>query len=63
VSANVEDHRRVPLAELVRAIAHHATPKEAELVGLAPARAFDGFPADLPVRNRRLIEDALSALH
>jgi glutamate formiminotransferase / 5-formyltetrahydrofolate cyclo-ligase len=63
VSTNVEDHRRVPLAELVRAIARHATPKEAELVGLAPARAFDGFPADLPVRNRRLIEDALSALH
>jgi glutamate formiminotransferase / 5-formyltetrahydrofolate cyclo-ligase len=62
VSTNVEDHRRVPLAELVAAIARHATPKEAELVGLAPARAFDGFPAELPVRNRRVIEDALSAL-
>jgi glutamate formiminotransferase / 5-formyltetrahydrofolate cyclo-ligase len=62
VSTNVEDHRRVPLAELVAAIARHATPKEAELVGLAPARAFEGFPVDLPIRNRRVIEDALSAL-
>jgi glutamate formiminotransferase / 5-formyltetrahydrofolate cyclo-ligase len=62
VSTNVEDHRRVPLAELVAAIARHATPKEAELVGLAPAQAFDDFPAELPVRNRRVIEDALSAL-
>jgi glutamate formiminotransferase len=63
VSTNVEDHRRVPLVEVVEAIARYSTPKEAELVGLAPAQAFDGFPAELPVRNRRLIEDALSALH
>jgi glutamate formiminotransferase len=59
VSTNVEDHRATPLAELVKAIARHATPSQAELVGLAPRAAFEGFPADLPVANRRLIEDAL----
>jgi glutamate formiminotransferase/glutamate formiminotransferase/formiminotetrahydrofolate cyclodeaminase len=59
VSTNVEDHRATPLAELIKAIARHATPSQAELVGLAPRRAFEGFPADLPVANRRLIEDAL----
>jgi glutamate formiminotransferase/glutamate formiminotransferase/formiminotetrahydrofolate cyclodeaminase len=63
VSTNVEDHRHVPLAEVVEAVARHATPSEAELVGLAPAQAFDGFPADLHVRNRRLIEDALGTRH
>jgi glutamate formiminotransferase / 5-formyltetrahydrofolate cyclo-ligase len=60
VSTNVEDHRRVPLAEVVAAIARHATPSRAELVGLAPRAAFDGFPEDLPVANRRTVEDALA---
>jgi glutamate formiminotransferase len=60
VSTNVEDHRRVPLAEVVAAIARHAKPSRAELVGLAPRAAFDGFPDDLPVANRRTIEDALA---
>ena len=59
VSTNVEDYRATPLAELIKAIARHATPRQAELVGLAPRRAFEGFPAGLPVANRRLIEDAL----
>lgn len=61
VSTNVEDHRATPLRELVHAIAKHARPSEAELVGLAPRKAFDGFPDDLPVRNKRLTEDALAA--
>jgi glutamate formiminotransferase / 5-formyltetrahydrofolate cyclo-ligase len=60
VSTNVEDHRATPLARVVGAIARHATPSRAELVGLAPRAAFDGFPADLPVANRRTVEDALS---
>jgi glutamate formiminotransferase / 5-formyltetrahydrofolate cyclo-ligase len=59
VSTNVEDHRATPLAELITAIARHATPSRAELVGLAPRQAFDRFPQDLPVANCRLIEDAL----
>jgi glutamate formiminotransferase / 5-formyltetrahydrofolate cyclo-ligase len=60
VSTNVEDHRAMPLARVVEAVARHATPIRAELVGLAPRAAFDGFPADLPVANRRTVEDALA---
>jgi glutamate formiminotransferase len=63
VSTNVEDHRRTPLAEVVRAIAGHAEVVEAELVGLAPRAAFDGFPDEIPVRGRVTIEDALAAAH
>lgn len=59
VSTNVEDHRNTPLASVVESIARHATPSRAELVGLAPRAAFDGFPDDLPVANRRTVEDAL----
>ena len=59
VSTNVEDHRAVPLRRLVDAIAKYAEPLECELVGLAPAAAFEGFPHDLVVRNQRLIEDAV----
>ena len=60
VSTNVEDHRTTSLARVVAAIARHATPSQAELVGLAPRAAFDGFPDDLPVANRRVVEDALT---
>lgn len=60
VSTNVEDHRAVPLATVVQAIERHATPSRAELVGLAPRAAFDGFPPDLPVDGERLIEDVLA---
>ncbi|HTX09259.1 MAG TPA: hypothetical protein VME22_11645 [Solirubrobacteraceae bacterium] len=60
VSTNVEDHRAVPLATVVAAIARHATPLGAELVGLAPAAAFAGFPADLPVANMRTVESVLT---
>jgi glutamate formiminotransferase len=61
VSMNIEDDRSVRLADVIAAIESHATVAEAELVGLAPAHAFDGFPEDIPVRNKRLIEDALGA--
>jgi glutamate formiminotransferase/glutamate formiminotransferase/formiminotetrahydrofolate cyclodeaminase len=60
VSTNVEDHRAVPLAELVAAVARHADVAGCELVGLAPAAAFAGFPAGVPVRNRRTVEAALT---
>lgn len=62
VSTNVEDHLAVPLAAVVAAVRRHAPVAEAELVGLAPAAAFDGFPADLPIRGRRTVEDALEAV-
>lgn len=61
VSVNVEDHHETTLAEVVEAIARHATPAGAELVGLAPQAAFAGFPENLPLRNRRTIEEALAA--
>jgi glutamate formiminotransferase/glutamate formiminotransferase/formiminotetrahydrofolate cyclodeaminase len=59
VSTNVEDHRATPLADVVAAVARHAPVAGCELVGLAPAAAFAGFPADVAVRNRRTVEDAL----
>ncbi len=63
VSMNVERPLELPLAEIVRAVARHAPIASAQLVGLAPRAAFDGFPADLPlpgfVAERHLIENAL----
>jgi len=61
VSTNVEDHRATPLAQLVAAVARHATVSGCELVGLAPEAAFDGFPDGVPVANRRTLEDCLSS--
>jgi glutamate formiminotransferase len=66
VSTNVHDHRAVPLAEIVARVRAHAQVAEAELVGLAPRAAFEGFPEDVPLRGfspeRHLIENALAAL-
>jgi glutamate formiminotransferase len=59
VSTNVEDHRLTPLADVVEAVRRHAPVARAELVGLAPRAAFDHFPDEVPVINKRLIEDAL----
>jgi glutamate formiminotransferase/glutamate formiminotransferase/formiminotetrahydrofolate cyclodeaminase len=63
VSLNVEDPARVPLAEVVAAVRRHAPVARGELVGLAPAAAWDGFPADLPVPGfdprRHLLEHRL----
>jgi glutamate formiminotransferase / 5-formyltetrahydrofolate cyclo-ligase len=59
VSMNVHDYNAAPLAELVASIAARAPVADAELVGLAPAAALADFPADVPLRNRRTIEDAL----
>jgi glutamate formiminotransferase len=61
VSTNVEDHLAVPLARVVAAVARQVPVAGCELVGLAPAAAFDGFPSDVHVRNRRTVEDALGA--
>ena len=62
ISTNVEDYRQTNLATLVAAIARHATPVCAEVVGVPPRAAFDGFPDALPVRNRRYLEDALRSV-
>jgi glutamate formiminotransferase len=64
VSMNVERPLELPLGEVVRAVAKLAPVASAELVGLAPRAAFDGFPAELPLPgfdpDRHLIENALS---
>jgi glutamate formiminotransferase len=59
VSMNLEDHRVTRLADVLAAIARHAPVQRGELVGLAPAEAFDGFPEEVPVSGRRHLEDAL----
>ena len=62
VSTNVEDHRRVALAEVVAAVRRHAPVRGCELVGLAPRAAFAGFPEDIEIRGRRTVEEALQGL-
>ena len=66
VSLNVHDHTAVPLAEIVARVRERAPVAECELVGLAPAAAFDGFPDDVPLRDfdpgRDLIENALGSV-
>ncbi len=64
VSMNVERPDLTPLRDVVAAIAAHAPVAAAELVGLAPEAAFDGFPDDLPIPgfdpDAHLIERALA---
>ena len=66
VSTNVHDFRTTPLHVLVEAVRRRAEIAEAELVGLAPEAAFQGFPEDLPIRGfspeRHLLENALRSL-
>ncbi len=59
VSMNIEHHLSMPLAAVVEVIQQRAPIAEAELVGLAPEAALDGFPNEIPLRNRATIEDAL----
>jgi glutamate formiminotransferase/glutamate formiminotransferase/formiminotetrahydrofolate cyclodeaminase len=65
VSMNVERPLELPLAEVVRALAMRAPLSRAELVGLAPAKAFEGFPEELPIPGfdprRHLIENAIGS--
>ena len=51
---NVERPLEVPLAEVVEAVARAGAPVAgAELVGLAPRAALEGFPRDLPMPGLR----------
>jgi glutamate formiminotransferase / 5-formyltetrahydrofolate cyclo-ligase len=65
VSMNVERPLDVSLAEVAAAVQRHANLVQAELVGLAPAAALEGFPADLPMPGfdpaRQVIENALGS--
>ena len=69
VSTNVHDPLAVPLGRVVEAVRELAAPLgarplEAELVGLVPAAAAAGYPADVPMRgfdpDRHLIERRLA---
>jgi glutamate formiminotransferase / 5-formyltetrahydrofolate cyclo-ligase len=59
LSVNVEDHEAVPLARLLQAVSQYARVTAGEVVGLPPRAAFDGWPDDVPLRNRRTLEEAL----
>ncbi len=63
VSMNVERPLEVPLARVVEAVRRHAGVASAELVGLAPRAALEGFPDELRLVGfdpaRHLIEHAL----
>jgi glutamate formiminotransferase len=63
VSMNVERPFEISLAMVLQAVSAHAEVASAELVGLAPAAAFEGFPTDVPIDGfdpaRHLIENAL----
>jgi glutamate formiminotransferase / 5-formyltetrahydrofolate cyclo-ligase len=66
VSLNVHDPQSVPLAEIVAYVRERAPVAEAELVGLAPRTAFEGFPDDVPLRGfdpeLHLIEEVVGSL-
>jgi glutamate formiminotransferase / 5-formyltetrahydrofolate cyclo-ligase len=63
VSFNVEDPTTTPLRAIVAATQRHAPVAAAELVGLAPRAALEGFPDDVPLPgfdpDRHLIENVL----
>jgi glutamate formiminotransferase/glutamate formiminotransferase/formiminotetrahydrofolate cyclodeaminase len=68
VSLNIHDPEGVPLARIIDevkrlAAKHGAKPIEAELVGLVPEAALEGYPDDPPIRNfdplRDVIENVL----
>jgi len=63
VSTNVERPSQTPLRAVVDAVGRHAPVARAELVGLAPRAALDGFPDDLAMPGfdpaRQVIENAI----
>jgi len=67
VSANVERPFDVPLAMIVEAVRARAPVAAAELVGLAPQAALEGFPADVELvgfdPDRHIIENALGSIY
>jgi glutamate formiminotransferase/glutamate formiminotransferase/formiminotetrahydrofolate cyclodeaminase len=63
VSMNVEDPAALPLAAVIDAIARHADVATAEIVGLVPRGALEGFPEEIEIRGfdpaRQIIENQL----
>jgi len=65
VSMNVERPTDPTLAEVVAAISQLAPVQSAEIVGLVPAAALEGFPDSLPIEgfdpSRQVLENALGS--
>lgn len=63
VSMNIERPLDVPLRVVIEAVHEHADIACAELVGLVPSVAMEGFPSDLPMpgfdSDRHVLENAL----
>jgi glutamate formiminotransferase len=59
ISTNIEEPARVTAGAVVAAVARHAGVAGAELVGLAPAAAV--ADVEVPLRNRRTLEDHLDS--
>jgi len=64
VSMNVERPLELSLARVVQTVSRHAAIASAELVGLVPRVALEGFPEEVPLPGfdpaRHLIENALA---
>jgi glutamate formiminotransferase len=65
VSMNLERPFEVSAARVTEAVSRHAPIASAELVGLAPAVALEGFPPEVPMPGfdpaRHIIENALGS--
>jgi glutamate formiminotransferase/glutamate formiminotransferase/formiminotetrahydrofolate cyclodeaminase len=63
VSMNLERPQEVPAAAALQAVRRHAEVSSAELVGLVPSAALEGFPEEVPLLGfdprRHVIENAL----
>jgi glutamate formiminotransferase/glutamate formiminotransferase/formiminotetrahydrofolate cyclodeaminase len=63
VSMNIERPLELSLAMVIEAVSRHTRVESAELVGLTPRAALDGFPEDLPIvgfdPSRHVIENAI----
>ncbi|HET9073979.1 MAG TPA: hypothetical protein VFN48_05320 [Solirubrobacteraceae bacterium] len=59
VSMNLEDPDRCGPAHVLDAVRRRAPVAAAEIVGLPPGRYFIDFPAEVPLRHRRTLEEAL----
>jgi glutamate formiminotransferase len=56
VSTNIEDLATTTPGDVTRAVQRHATVAAAELVAPAPRRAFESFPAEIPLRGAPLLD-------
>jgi glutamate formiminotransferase len=56
VSTNIEDLTTTTPGDVIRAVQRYATVAAAELVAPAPRKAFESFPAEIPLRGAPLLD-------